>query len=110
MSEIKTVTVLDYSKKMEQLCREACLLKKDRVIKLREVLWMWQVRGRQGWLVVVMQDVIRDEVGKGNVVTAGFFSWEKKFQIDCLPPPFETSSVVLKHMGILSVYVLSTSK
>ena len=72
------MTVLDYSKKMEQLCREACLLKKDGVIKLREVLWMWQVRGRQGWLVLVMQDVIRDEVGKGNVVTAGFVSWEKK--------------------------------
>ena len=32
------VTVLDYSKKMEQLCREAYLLKKDQVIKLREVL------------------------------------------------------------------------
>ncbi|KAF3954397.1 hypothetical protein CMV_020249 [Castanea mollissima] len=25
----------------------------------------------------------------------------KKFQIHCLPPRFETSSVVLKHMGIL---------
>nr|POE66694.1 hypothetical protein CFP56_70480 [Quercus suber] len=32
------VTVLDYSKIMEQLCREAYLLKKDQVIKLREVL------------------------------------------------------------------------
>ena len=32
------MTVLDYSKKMEQLCREAYLLKKDQVIKLREVL------------------------------------------------------------------------
>ena len=32
------VTVLDYSKKMEQLCREAYLLKKDQVIKLREVV------------------------------------------------------------------------
>ena len=58
-----------------------------------------------------MQDVIRDEVGKGNVVTAGFVSWEKKkFQIHCLPPPFETSSVALKNMGILSVFVLSTGK
>ena len=48
---------------MERLCREAYLLKKDRVIKLRE-----------GWQVLVMHDVIRDEVGKGNVVIAGFFS------------------------------------
>ena len=32
------MTVLDYSKKMEQLCREAYLLKKDQVIELREVL------------------------------------------------------------------------
>ena len=32
------VTMLDYSKKMEQLCREAYLLKKDQVIKLREIL------------------------------------------------------------------------
>ena len=32
------VTMLDYSKKMEQLCREAYMLKKDQVIKLREIL------------------------------------------------------------------------
>ena len=38
MSETNAVTVLDYSKKMEQLCREAYLLKKDQVIKQREVL------------------------------------------------------------------------
>ena len=38
MSETNAVTVLDNSKKMEQLYREAYLLKKDQVIKLREVL------------------------------------------------------------------------
>ena len=37
MSETNAVTVLDNSKKMEQLYREAYLLK-DQVIKLREVL------------------------------------------------------------------------
>ena len=71
------MTVLDYSKKLEQLFREAYLLKKDQVIKPWEVLWTWQVRGRQGCELLFMQDMIRDEVGKGNVVTAGFFSWEK---------------------------------
>ena len=48
-----------------------------------------------------MQDVIRDEVEKVHAcfaVTVGFFSCEKKFQIHCLPPPFETSFVALKHM------------
>ena len=58
------MTVLDYSKKLEQLFREAYLLKKDQVIKPWEVLWTWQVRGRQGWQLLVMQNVIRDEVRK----------------------------------------------
>ena len=61
------MTVLDYSKKLEQLFREAYLLKKDQVIKLWEVLWRWQVRGRQGWELLFMQDMIRDEVGKGKL-------------------------------------------
>ena len=42
------VTVLDYSKKMEQLCREAYLLKKDQVIKLREVLTRMETSGYAG--------------------------------------------------------------
>ncbi|KAF3948150.1 hypothetical protein CMV_025817 [Castanea mollissima] len=63
-SEVSAVTMLDYSKKMKQLCREAYLLKKDQVIKLRGVLWTWHVGGKQGWQLLVMQDVIRDEVGK----------------------------------------------
>ena len=81
------MTVLDYSKKLEQLFREAYLLKKDQIIKLRGVLWTWHVRGRQGWQLLVMQDVIRDEVGKvhacfamkemSNVITAGCVSWDK---------------------------------
>ena len=61
------MTVLDYSKKLEQLFREAYLLKKDQVIKPWEVLWTWQVRGRQGWELLFMQDMIRDEVGKGKL-------------------------------------------
>ena len=42
------MTVLDYSKKMEQLCREAYLLKKDQVIKLREVLTRMETSGYAG--------------------------------------------------------------
>ena len=42
------VIVLDYSKKMEQLCREAYLLKKDQVIKLREVLTRMETSGYAG--------------------------------------------------------------
>ena len=56
-----------------------------------------------------MQDVRRDEVGKVNACFART-EWvmpllldslaAKKFQIHCLPPPIETSSVAFKHMGI----------
>ncbi|GMY22595.1 putative disease resistance RPP13-like protein 1 [Fagus crenata] len=57
-SEINAVSMLDYSKEMEQLRREDYSLKKDQVINLREVLWTWQVRGNQGWQLLVMLDVM----------------------------------------------------
>ena len=71
--------VLDYSKKMEQLCREAYLLKKDQVIKLREVLTRMETSGYAGcdkrcsWKGSCL--FCKDRMG--NAVTAGFFSCEK---------------------------------
>ena len=45
-------------RKWNSFCREAYSLKKDQVIKLREVLQVWQVRGNQGWQLLVMLDVM----------------------------------------------------
>ncbi|GMY23800.1 hypothetical protein FCV25MIE_19041 [Fagus crenata] len=51
-------------RKWNSFCREAYSLKKDQVIKLREVLQVWHVRGNQGWQLLVMLDVMGSKRSK----------------------------------------------